>query len=282
MVSDFSESSSLTYLQIKKKAEAVERLYAENDIPLSPACDLARLIADAKLLSDSWLLNRAENYSWELLFRVLYFDRIADAILPLESVPSCAEYLAALVSGNLKLLGRKRSKAKDVLWELELWAILRRSSFDAVLSEPPDIVVEFEGAKIGIACKKLYSERHVQNVVSEAVAQIEDTFDFGIVAVSLDDLVPENNILQAPTEDKMKQKLIALNTDFLHKHERHFRRYLAPGRLIAALVSTSVLADIHHDRPSLKHARQSTIWTIPGLPPDKDMQLRRFHDQLMG
>ncbi len=115
--SDFTESSSQSYLQIKKKAETVERLYTDNNIPLSPRCDLAQLIADAKDLSDSWLLNRVENYSWELLFRVAYFDRIADAILPLESVSDCAEYLAALVSGNLELLERKRSKAKDVLWD---------------------------------------------------------------------------------------------------------------------------------------------------------------------
>jgi hypothetical protein len=34
---------------------------------------------------------------------------------------------------------------------LGLWTLLKRSSFDATLEEPPDIVVTFGEAKIGIA-----------------------------------------------------------------------------------------------------------------------------------
>lgn len=281
-VSDLSAYTSRTYLQIKKKAEALEGLYAASDVTLPPTCDLAHLIADAKALSDSWLLNRVDNLPIELLCSVAHFDRIAEAILPLKRVSDRTRYLTALTSGSLNLLKRMRSNAKDILWELELWSILQRRSFDAVLCEPPDIVVTFEVSKIGIACKKLYSEGHVQNVLSEAVAQIEATFDFGIVAVNLDDLMPENKILRAPNEKTMSQVIIDFNARFLELHERHFRKYLAPGRLIAALVSTSVLADVYHSRTRFNNAWQSTIWTIPGLPPDKDKQLRRFYDQLMG
>jgi hypothetical protein len=81
-------------------------------------------------------------------------------------VPERTKYLTALTSGSLDCLGRKKSSAKDILWELELWSILRWRSFDAVLSEPPDIVVAFEDAKVSIACKKFYSTKHVQNALS--------------------------------------------------------------------------------------------------------------------
>jgi hypothetical protein len=280
-ISDFSLSSSQTYLGIKEKAIAIEQLYCENNVPLAGISDLARLSADAKTLSDSWLMGQAEKHPMTLLFRAGLLDRIADAVLPLSDVPERKGFLETLASGTLDLLKRKRSNAKDVLWELELWAILKRRSFEATLEEPPDVVVKFADSRIGIACKKLYSERHLQNVLSQAVAQIEPTFDFGIVALNIDDLVPANRILRSPTQETMSQYISDLNMRFLGAHERHFRKYLASGRVISVLVSTGVLADVYRARPRFNHARQSSVWTIPGLPPEKNLQLRNFYDLLM-
>lgn len=281
MVSDFSQSSSETYLRIKEKALSIELLYVDSNVRLVATSDLARLITDSKLLSDSWLMGQAENHPMTLLFRSGLLDRIAEAVLPLRDIPDRARFLEALTSGSLDLLDRKRSKAKDTLWELELWAILKRRSFAATLQEPPDVVVAFGESRIGIACKKIYSERHVQNVLSQAVAQIESAFDFGVVALNIDDLVPPNQILRTPTQETMGQFINNLNMRFLAKHERHFRKYLASGRVISAMVSTSVLADVSQARTRFNHARQSTIWTIPGLSKEKDRQLRNFYDVLM-
>jgi hypothetical protein len=155
--SDLSFSSSKTYLEIKEKAKAIEQLYADNHLPIPSTSDLARLIEDAKRLSDSWLTNRITETPISLLFRVGHLDRVADAILPLAGVCERIKYMTSLASGSLDLLQRDRSAAKDILWEVELWSILRRRRFDAVLHEPPDIVVEFENATVGIACKKLPS-----------------------------------------------------------------------------------------------------------------------------
>jgi len=201
-----------------------------------------------------------------LLFRTALLDRIADAALPLLDVPDRKHFLSALLTGSLDLLDRKRSHAKDVLWELELWTILKRRLFNAALEEPPDIVVNFSKSKIGIACKKLYSEKHVQNVLSQAVAQIESSFDFGIVAVNIDDLLPANRILRVPTQDAMSQYISDLNARFLGAHERHFRKYLSSGRVISVLISTSVLTDVYCATQRFNNARQSTVWTIPELP----------------
>ncbi len=281
IASDLSQSTSRTYLAIKDKACAIEELYSDNGLLLPSTSDLARLIADAKTLSDSWLMNRTNGMLMTLLFRAVHLDRIADAILPLRSVPDRAKYLSVLTSGSLDLHGRERSLSKNILWELKLWAVLRRRSFDARLIEPPDIVVEFEDAKIGVACKKLYSEKHVQNILSEAVAQIEVSFDFGIIAVNLDDLIPANQILRTPNQQTMGEFVNDLNVKFLRRHERHFRKYLASARLLSALVSTAVLADVFTADTRFNNARQSTIWTIPGLPPEKEKQLSRFYGKLM-
>jgi hypothetical protein len=281
-VSDLSWSSSQTYLQIKEKALAIARLYKDSNVPLAQTSELARLIHVAKALSDAWLTGQEGELSVDALFRVTLLNRIADAVLPLRTMPDRTRFLTALSSGNLDLLQRKKSHAKNVLWELELWSILKRRDFDAFLEEPPDIVVRFGDSKIGIACKKLYSDRHVQNVLSQAVAQIEPTFDLGIVAMNLDELIPSDKILRTPTQEAMSQYIDAVNSHFLNSHERHFRKYLGEGRLISAFISTGALADVYRARTRLNYARQSTIWTISGLPPDKEQALTNFYDRLMG
>jgi hypothetical protein len=281
-VSDLSVSESNTYLEIKEKAIALEELYCHANLALPVHCDLAVLISDAKTLSDAWLTGRASDIPTTLLFRVALLHRIATAVLPLREMPDRSNFLRELSAGGLDLLERKQSRAKNLLWELELWAILKRRCFEATLEEPPDIVVHFDHAKIGIACKKLYSERHVQNVLSEAVAQVESAFDFGIVAINLDDLVPANQILRMPTHDTVAQRINELNGLFLERHERHFRKYLSSGRLVSAFISTALLADIYNAQPRFNDVRQSTIWTIPGLGPEKARALKSFYDGLMG
>ena len=281
IISDLSQSSAQTYLQVKDKATAIEQLYTDNSLPFPTTCDLARLVEDAKILSDSWLGNSIEGTSNTRLFRAGCLDRIADAILPLADAPNREKYLTALTSGSLDFLQRDKSVAKDMLWELELWSVLRKRSLNATLCEPPDIVVALEDARVGIACKKLYSEKHVQNVLSQGVSQIAGTFDFGIVAINLDDLIPPAQILRAPTQQAMGQCINDLNIAFLRKHQRHFRKYLASGRLLSAIVSTSILADVYAEGTRFNNARQMTIWAVPGLSPEKENQLSRFYMQLM-
>ena len=281
MFTDLSLFSSETYLRIKEKAKAIEQLYSDSNVQLPATSSLAGLIGDAKALSDGWFMNGAEELSNTLLFRVCHLDRIADAVLPLREVPARTKFLSALASGSLDLLERVNSNAKSTLWELELWVALRERSFDVALSEPPDIVVTFEDAKVGIACKKFYSEKHVQNVLSEAVQQIETSFDFGIVAANIDDLLPANQLLQAPTHESMKEMIREFNNRFLVTHDRHFRKYLTSGRMLSALVSTAALADVSRANPRLNNVRRSTVWTIPGLPTEKERQLKRFYGLLM-
>lgn len=280
MASNLSTSSTQTFLHLKVKAKAVEQLFLDNNVPLPPGCDLADLVADATKLSDAWLMDDRATANPQLLFRVCSIDRIADAVLPLAAVPDRIKYLAALTSGSLDLLQREQSKAKDILWELELWSTLRRRGITATLHEP-DLVVHFEQATIGIACKKLYSEKNVAKVLSEGVSQIEARHKFGVLAVNLDDLLPGGQILQETTQEAMGKRIEKINETFLRKHKRHFLRYLQPGRVISAMVSTNLLADLSSHKPRFTVGSQVTFWTVPGLPPEKLEQLRRFHFQLM-
>jgi hypothetical protein len=239
------------------------------------------LIQSAKDLSDAWLIDGARNISSNTISRAAHLARVSDAISVLRGEEKLKFYLRKLIDGSLNLLERDRSEAKNFLWELELLYVLRAHGVTAKLMEPPDIVATFERSQIGIACKKVYSEKNVEKVLSQGVAQIEEQYEFGIVAVNIDDLVPADSLLVADTQAEMADQVSKFNHNFLHRHERHFRKYLASGRLLSALISTSVLADLRNEKTRLSNARQSTVWEIPGLPVEKKLVLKKFYTQIM-
>jgi len=279
--SNCSRSDSESYLQMKEKAEQLELLYKEVGVVIPDGSGLALLIESAKQLSDSWLINGAESVSDTVLFRAAHLNRVSDAILTLRSDTDTAFHLEKLTEGSLDLLERDQSVAKNFLWELELLHVLRVHDVEAELREPPDIVANFEGSSIGIACKKVYSEKNVEKVLSKGVSQIEQEYEFGILAVNIDDLVPAGSLLKAKTQQDMAENISALNLQFLRKHERHFRKYLETGRVLSALVSTSVLADVQNGDVRLNNARQSSVWMIPGLSEDKAAVFNNFYTKIM-
>jgi len=280
LVSDSSLKSKETYLQLKDRAIAIQGLYEASGVPLAPNSDLGKLIQDAKSLSDAWMAN--QKVSYQLLFRAALINRIADAVLPLQDVAMRETYLKEFTSAGMDLFTRQQSKAKGVFWEVELWSSLRRRSVLATLCDPPDIIIEVDGQTIAVPCKKVYSEKNVEKTLSEAVGQIEEAHDYGIVAMNLDDLLPANGILRKPSEDAAASELDRWNQHFIHRHERHFRKYLDTGRILAAFVSTGVLTDLTNDSTRIYNFRQSTVWVVPNLPAEKLSLIRRFRDAYLG
>lgn len=281
-ITDRQDRSKSTYLDVKSKAEELEEIYRSNGLTLPDNSDLAELIKNSKQLWEKWFANKTDELDMKMLFSVLHLDRIADAVLSLKGEPARVKYLKALVSGPFAFFNREKSYAKDMFWELEVWSKLRKKLSTVNLEEPPDIVIEFEESKIGIACKKLYSEKHVQNVLSQAVRQIEGSFEIGIVALNLDDFTPAEKVLKTSNPQGMTETLLNHNAEFIQRHERHFRKYLASGRLISAIVSTAVIVDIANAKPRFNNASQWTVWTIPGLEKKKSQNLRNFYGVVMG
>src|SRR5581483_5015047 len=280
-LSESAGRARMTFVHAKSSAIELEHLYAESGLPISPSCPLAKLIDNAKRLSDGWLLNE-----WDGLTRInamysCHLQRIAEAMLPLATVARRGRYLEHLTSSELDFFKRGASAAKDVLWELELWSLLRDAGAPAELRDPPDIVVPIDYAVLGIACKKVYSEKNVAKVLSEAVEQVEGEFDVGVVAVNLDELTPADHVLKVRTERDMARMLQARCDEFVRQHERHLHKYLSTRRLIAAMVSIHVVAEVEEWNSSFNNCRQSTVWNIPGLAERKQALVRHFERMIL-
>lgn len=276
-----TRTDSETYLKIKEKAIELEQFYEESGVHIPEGCGLSKLIVSSKILSDAWLTGEIDELPNIHLWRSAHLTRVSDSIFTLKHEKELKLYLKKLTDGSLDLLQRDKSEAKNFLWELELLYILRSHGVSSKLKEPPDIVSTFKDTKIGIACKKVYSEKNFEKVLSNGVSQIEREYDFGIIAINIDDLAPADALFSCDSYKDMGNKISDINMTFLQKHERHFRKYLSSGRLLSCLVSTGVVADIKNERVRLNNGRQTTAWMIPGLSKEKELVFRDFHKQIM-
>lgn len=276
-VVELSLRKKTNFVSVMSRANQIEGMYASAGLTISPSCGLGRMVDNAKSLADYWLKNPTADSTMNDVYCALHLDRIADSILPLQDVPVRKKYLKDLMSGELDFFSRKRTYAKDILWELELWSILRRKHSGTHLQDPPDIVLALDGGSLGVACKKIYSERSVSKVLSEAVGQVEASFDVGVVALNLDELLlPASEPLSFNNQIEMNRFLQTHTDEFIKRHERHLRKYLSSGRIVSALVSVTAAVRIRSWKVQHNNARSSVAWTIPLVSPVKQALLMQF------
>ena len=212
------------------------------------------------------------------MIKVLYISRFVNGIKCLEEVENRKKYLTDLLNGSLDFLEHKPSHAKSIFFELETLTHIKSVFPKSYLAEP-DIVLVIGNTNIGISCKKITSENSLQKALSKAVKQIKTNgFEFGMVAINIDDLLPENKILKTNLISDVHKALYQHNEDFIDRHERHFRRYLKDSRIIGIIITTSIFADVTLNKPRFNNAFQWAIWTIPEISDKHKKIMTKFKE----
>jgi len=265
-------ASRSNYAAIALQGKSLQELFRKYKIPMGPS--LSRICDSANFLSTKWEEKKKSELTPPLLWDALSLIRISEPLLALDENPRASELLKKLADGEIGMLKHERTLARDIFWEVEIWNYLKRAGLSADLNDPPDVIWNAAGQRTGIACKRIYSEKHIQNVLSQAVRQIESTTGFGVAAFQLEDSrTPEGSILETESLAKASTILQNANLAFLKEHERHFLKYFSKDRLTAALVATSaiVVADIPHI------GTEWCIWTHPGLSADHKARVKQLY-----
>lgn len=274
--SEFSAERTNSFELVARDAARLRGLYIELGLPLNRSPTLLALIEDSETLASTV----EDERTFAHLLSALQVQRIAAAILPLADTSQAREKLAETLDGGIGFLSRTSSKAKNTFWELELHRVLSACGIETRFAEP-DLMVALAGSDAGVACKKLYSEANVEKVLSQAIRQIERNCSSGIVALDIEDLLPENAILQVPNLQGMATRLNAHNDTFMQRHERHLRKYLEQGRAISVVVSCGALVDILDRSPRFYTARQTTMWNIPNNSLSQSSQVKAILKALL-
>ena len=265
---DITDDSRTSFAAIGEKAADVVRIFERAAVSIPPNSGLGRVLAEARRYPAELLGTLLTCDLEALSIRACWINRIVDAILTIDGAPGARRVLLELVDGNLDRAGARRSKAQDTLWEVEVFALLQEAGLQPTFTDPPDIVVELGGAKIGIACKNLYSSANTRKALSRAVMQVESIFDLGIAAISTANLASAET-LRAPSLE-VAGELARREVDaFRVAHERHFAAYLPRGRIGAAIVANMRIAEVESGAPKFSSVQEIWIWNDSGLAGDK-------------
>ncbi|QRX82322.1 hypothetical protein [Glaciimonas sp. PAMC28666] len=251
-----------TYAEVADRARSVRAILEERGIRLHQDSTLGKLLRDAENLVKD--LDEGKKYdSTRRAIIAMHANRIAEAIIEVRADPAAYLCLERIAKKNVDLSLRLCSQGKDHLWELVLLSFCRNHGLSAKLVDPPDIIIDLAGVNHPVACKKVYSEKSVEAQMRKGVKQLSaQSFIGGIVAFNLDDLTPEDVILEGLTYNETSDFLAKLNAAFIERHRRLFEKYVKEGRCDGVLISTTVLAGLKLADTHFNTMTQTMLWTL--------------------
>jgi len=268
-----------TYSEIFERSQQLREVLADRNVRFHRDSALGRLLRDAETLARQWEAGNREQ-EFRLLVNAAHANRIAEAILAVRNDPAAQVCLTRIAGNDVNLSNRTQSQGKDHLWELDLFHALRRHGFTGKLVDPPDIVLDLSGSPFPIACKKIYSERGVEAQMRKGVKQLVGQGRGGLVALNIDDLVPDDTILRSPDRCGASNFLAKFNYDFIERHRRILQRFVKDGRCDGIFFSTSVLADLENSKPRFNLVTESTLWTLDGVDSETQVRIAELRKKL--
>lgn len=275
-----SSDQTWTYDEIAAKADSVRSLLAERGIKLNDASALGIILREADLLAADWNRGRSEG-GLRRLINAAHANRITEAILAAHDDFGALECIKRMAKSGLDLSQREVSQGKDALWEIELASSMKRKGIGVSHAEP-DLIANFGFGPCPIACKKVYSEKNFEVQIRKGAQQVANAGGGGLVAVNLDDLVPEDALLQSATPSSASEFLAIFNQAFINRHQSKIQRFIVDRRCIGFLVSTTTLADIVNSSPRLNTNTQTMLWTLSPLRYEQDDRVAKIMKAMGG
>lgn len=261
-----------TYAEVAGKAQRARDLLVELGIRMHRDSALAKLLREAESLDREWAIGQDAG-GMRRLVNAAHTNRIADAMQEARSDLGALECIKRMAGNSMDLSRREPSQGKDALWELDLASFLKRRGIEVSHVDPPDLLAEFSFGAYPVACKKIYSERGVEGQVRKGAKQLKRHGSSGLVAINIDDLVPDDALLRSASQANASDFLARFNHDFIDRHQTRLQRFIVDKRCDGILVSTTVLTDIVQSSPRFNTHTQVTLWTLSSMDEE---QLRRI------
>ena len=201
--------------------------------------------------------------------------RIVDAWLPDAGDPAVAQRLRALLGGDALPEGdATESAGRDAQAELHVGAQLRQAGLPCQVAEP-DFLVTVADTRLGIAVKRVKSDRRLEKRAGQAAQQIAGQALDGVVVLEVSELVAaEGRLWLAAVDEPLPQRCRAVAADFAGRAVAALQGRSSAGRVcgvIVAVSTSSVLLD-------LRRTGDILLWSAAETRPLGDPGARAFRD----
>ena len=233
---------------IEDKVSYIRSIYSDANIDIHKDSYLNKLLNSVQNYPDT-------NIPIQSVFKKFHIQRIHLAISTLIAhgdEPKIHCTLKDLLDGDLDFHNLVCSKAKNLLFELELASKLSGTDTEINLLEP-DIRMKTNGRQIAIACKKIMSVKNLNKIIQGASRQIErQNLDYGIIALNIDYIIPTNHIIKADNyEDALKILRVKIDT-FIVSHKQLLVENSSKNRIIGVLIICTIAIDIKEPKNGMK------------------------------
>lgn len=236
----------------KKRAEYITSLFENNKLKINESSPFGQLI---KIVEN---VKKGEVKSLEL-FSILDLNRIYEALIVFESQGIEETILKRIKKGKLDFNNSNNDEGKNILFELEIAALFVKKGIPVKFSEP-DLIIELFGKKIGIACKKIYSTKRIQQVLSKGQKQNKkQKVDYAIVALNVDNYHPIGHLLEKETKMEALDFIHERNKDIYNEQKRHIDKYLNDNRLQSVFIDSRIKTDIKEDLKFINLSMTSVV-----------------------
>jgi hypothetical protein len=252
----------LTFEQLADLAKNVRALFTNRNICIKPLSTLGRLLQHVDSIAAQWASGLGQDVT--AMIDAITAMRVTEAILSAQGECMADTCYRRIAKKDVDLFSPEPSQGKDALWELQLLQILKSRGMNATLAEP-DIMATVGSFEIPVACKKIYSEKNLENQLRSAGTQLAKFNAGGIAALNLDAQVPKDHLIVSTSSVSASSTLVKVAYDFLGKHQTLIRRLISDGKFDAVLVSVSCPMDNRMLRPRFNVGTETLLWCPPDV-----------------
>ncbi|OGC75765.1 MAG: hypothetical protein A2Z27_00905 [candidate division Zixibacteria bacterium RBG_16_50_21] len=258
----------VAYKTIKEYAELIEDLYNLHRITIPQNSELAQYIFSARQLSDSWYTGDRNT----LDDRDVFFKKMGDSLLILrlgyalkylKEKPELEHHLTKLLEGSIDPTDKKVNQAKDFCFEILVASKLEAKGLKTNLFEP-DIRFEIDGMGLVIACKHPHPQNlnsleiNLEEKFRKATRQIKKSSKRGFIAISLDSIVPQRNLVSVKNTDELDKQMDSYCTSFVVQYENNFKRWINSEKVLGVIACLSTITIID----DIKLPGEAQFWTV--------------------
>lgn len=263
-----------TYEQVARRVREVRDVLTERHIRVRQGSSLSQFLLQAETLDLEWRAGTPSTI--EVLRDTAHVNRLAQAVLALRDDPAVKEPLRRMASNVMMPDDRRQSQGKDALWEIVLLAHLRRLGVAARFEDPPDIVATLDSADYPIACKKVWKETGIKDHIRKAGQQLRRFRNGGVIALNLDDLVPQGRLLCLDDRESAGQFLDRFNLAFIERHRDVLQQAVMNGCCDGVWVSVCTATDLTGEATRFNLFTQTCIWHLSDASEISKGRLLRF------
>jgi hypothetical protein len=247
------KASTFSYEEISRLGDLIVTMYNQHGVQLDPTSEIARYVDSAKRLSSAWqagdkTITRDSRQFFRILEGSMECLKIGKALQWARNKPDLQLHLKKILKGSIDPTGKQRTEAKDFWFELMVLARLEAAGIHSDLVEPPDVQFELNGSKFVVACKCAYRESNLKVQLRKATRQILKTDQKGIMAICIDALLNHSDLVIAPSQRDLYNRVMDKTERFLKQHERLLPAWINSRKVIGLLIFASTLSIIEDEK----------------------------------